>query len=295
MNRRSFSHLVAAPLLDAGVVAREEHVGDHQSPKLGGTGELGPSRRLCRETVLRKCLWISDDAGHEPGHSVDEDHRRDLAAAQHIVADRDLARGQPSADAIVDALVSTAHDEQAWLCSELCGDLLVEALAPWLHEYDRAWVVRTDRLHRLEHRLGLDDHPGASAERHVVNLPVAVVCEVAEVVSVKLYHSAVDATTHNTVLEHRYEHGGEDRDYVKTHLGVRYLASSTWTSQSATTTRRASRFTSMIASRVAGMRCSIAPSRLTHTSFAGRSRTSAIVPNGCPEPVCTGSPTTWWW
>src|SRR6266851_5878870 len=218
MNRRSFSRLVAAPLLDAGVVAREEHVGDHQSPKVGGTGELRPSRRLCRETVWRKWLWISDDAGHEPGHSVDEDHRRDLAAAQHIVADRDLARGQPSADAIVDALVSTAHDDHAWLCSELCGELLVEALAPWLHEHDRAWVVRTDRLHRLEHRLGLDDHPGASAERHVVNLPVAIVGEVAEVVSVKLYHAAVDATTHDTVLEHGSEHVGEDRDDVKTHL-----------------------------------------------------------------------------
>src|SRR5712691_185649 len=218
MNRRSFSRLAAAPLLDARVVAREEHFGDAEPPIVGRARELRPPGRFFRKAVLGQRRRIPDDARHQPCHSVDEDHRRDLAAAHHIVADRDLARGEPGADAIVDALVSPAHDDQAGLSRELRGKALVEALAPRLHEHDRAWVVRADRLHRFEHRLRLADHAGAAAERHVVDLPVAIVGEVAQVVSVELHLSMLDATTDNPMLEHRAEHGGEDRDDVKSHL-----------------------------------------------------------------------------
>src|SRR4029077_5657838 len=133
MYGRSFSRLAAAPLLDAGVVAREEHVGDQQPPIVGGTRELRPSGGLFREAVLRQRLRISDYAGHQPGHSVDEYHRGDLAAAQNIVADRDLARGQPGADAVVDALVSTAHDDQAWLPRQLGGEAPGRGFAPRHH------------------------------------------------------------------------------------------------------------------------------------------------------------------
>ena len=131
--------------------------------------------------------------------------------------------------------------------------------------------MRADRLHGLEHRLGLDDHAWAPTKGHVVDLPVPIVREVAEVVCMKLDYAALDATTDHPMLEHGAEHGWEDRDDVKSHA-IAYRASSTSTSQSATTTRRASRFTSMTASRVAGMRCSTVPSRLTQTSLAGRAQ-----------------------
>src|SRR4029077_10732163 len=102
---------------------------------------------------------------------------------------------------------------------------------------------------------------------------------------------ALDRAADDTLLEHRRKHAREDRHDVKAHLSH---ASSTWTSQSATTTRPAAMSTSTTASRVAGMRCSTTPSRLTHTPSAGLSSTSAIVPSRLPELVSTASPTTWW-
>src|SRR5712664_3232692 len=117
----------------------------------------------------------------------------------------------------------------------------------------------------------------SSARRHVVDLPVTIVGVFAQVVRMKLDQTTIERTSDHPLLEHRGEHRREDGDDVESH----YLspASSTLTSQSATTTRPPSTSSSTTASFVAGMRCSTVPSRLTHTSFAGRSRTSAILPS----------------
>src|SRR4029077_10422994 len=117
-----------------------------------------------------------------PRDRVYEDHGGDLPSAQHIIADRHLAGGQARAHAVVDALVATAHDDEPRLGYELCGESLVERLAPWFHEHHGPGIVRTYRLDRFENGLGLDHHAWASTERQVVHLPVAVVCVVAKVV-----------------------------------------------------------------------------------------------------------------
>src|SRR5205807_3709055 len=143
-------------------------------------------------------------------------------------------------------------------------------------------------LHRLDHRLRLHDHPRSAPERHVVHLAVAVMRMLAEVVCLELDNSALDGATDHALLEDRAEHGREDGDDVESNH--QSLASSDLSSQSCTTTRPAARSTSTTASLVAGIRCSMVPSRLTHTSLAGRSRTSAMTPSSAPELDVTARP-----
>src|SRR4029077_13393125 len=224
-----------------------------------------------------------------PDH-IDQHHGRDLAAAENIVADRNLAAGQRSADPIIDALVAAANDDDSRLGRKLFGHTLVERLTPRLHQDHPAWVLWPDRLHGLEHRLRLDHHARAATERHVVDLAVAIVSMVAQVMRVEFDQTALDGTPDHALVENRREHAREDGDDVKAHPFT--YASSVWTSHSATTTRPPSMSTLTTASRVAGMRCSMAPSRLTQTSFEGRSRTSAHFPSSLPLSVRTVSPTS---
>src|SRR5882672_9991376 len=288
----SLGCLLAAPLLDARVVAGKEYLGNGHPAVLGGPRVLRPARRLDGKVVLGQRVGIADHSGNQARDRIDQHHRGDLATAQDIVADRYLARVQGSPDPVVDALVPSAHDDQPRLCRQAFGQPLVERLAPRLHEHNGAGVLRPNRLDRLDRGLRLEDHSRPAAERHVIDLPVPVMRVLAQVVRVQLEEPALDGAADHTLLENRAEHGREDRDDVEPHLF--YLASSTENSQSATTMRPALTSTSTTASLVAGMRCSTTPSRLTHTSLAGRSRTSAIVPRGRPELVSTARPTTWW-
>src|SRR5882762_5628443 len=273
----SLGCLLAAPLLDAGVVSGKENFGNAHAAILGRPRVLRPARRLDGKIVVGQRVWIADDAGHQARDRIDQHHRGDLAAAQDIVADRYLARVERGPNAVVDPFVPSAHDDQPRLGGKALGEPLVQWLPPWLHQNYGARVMCSNRLDSLDRRLRLEHHPWPTAERHVVDLPVPVVRVLAQVVGVKLEEPTLDRTPDHSLPEYRAEHGREDRDDVESHL---YLASSTATSQSATTTRPALTSTSTTASFVAGIRCSTTPSRLTHTSLAGRSRTSAIVPRG---------------
>src|SRR5258708_22616148 len=189
--------LLPAPLLDPRVVARKQDLGHAHASVLGGPRELRAARELPAERVLRQRVGVSDHAGDQPADRVAEHHRRNLAPAQHVVADRDLVRGKARAHAVVDALVAAADDDQPGLPGELLGQPLVQAPAPRLEEHDRAGVVEHDALDRLEHRLRLHHHARPAAERNVVDLAVAGAREVAEVGRVRPAGPPRDGAPHH--------------------------------------------------------------------------------------------------
>ena len=61
---------------------------------------------------------LAHDAGHEPHAGVDQRQRRDLAARQHVVADRDLFELPRRDHPLVDALEAAADDDRAGPCGE---------------------------------------------------------------------------------------------------------------------------------------------------------------------------------
>src|SRR5579859_5133615 len=219
--RMTLRSLLPAPLPDSRVVAREQHVGDAHAPVLGGPRELRAACQVSTERVLRERVRVSDDAGDQAPDRIDQQHRRDLAAAQHVVADRDLVRGKTRAHTVVDALVAAADDDQTGLSCELLRQSLVQPPAPRLEEHDGAGVVEHDALDSLEHRLRLHHHAGTAPERDVVYLAVAVVREVAEVVRLQLDDPALDGAPDNALPEDRPEHVGKDGDDVESHSALR--------------------------------------------------------------------------
>ena len=69
----------------------------------------GKSSSPARERVARHRRLVADDAGHQPRHRVDHHQRRQLAARQHVVADRHLLGRQRLPHALVHAFVPAAQ------------------------------------------------------------------------------------------------------------------------------------------------------------------------------------------
>ena len=61
---------------------------------------------------------------------VAHDHRGELAAGQHVAADRDLVAGEVLDDALVEPLVAPAQQRQRRLARELVDERVVEQPPP---------------------------------------------------------------------------------------------------------------------------------------------------------------------
>src|SRR5581483_2373469 len=107
--RAAGQRLLAAPFGDGRVVAAEQDVGHRHAAELAGARVLRvlqPPGLAVR--FLDDAFRVAEHTGHISDYSIDHDHRRHLAAVADEVADADLARPQPQADALVEALVPAA-------------------------------------------------------------------------------------------------------------------------------------------------------------------------------------------
>src|ERR1700682_2691725 len=105
---RPVGGLRTAPALDLGVMAGQQHLRnlvtfEDRRPRVVGVLEEILGKRLVFGRLLR-----TEDTGNEPAHGVDQHHRRQLAAGEHVITDRDLPVHQVGADPLVDALVAAA-------------------------------------------------------------------------------------------------------------------------------------------------------------------------------------------
>ena len=121
-------------------------------------------------------------------HRVAHDHRRQLAAGEHVAADRDDVAGEVLEDALVEALVAAAQQRQRGLAGELARRAPRRAAARRARARSRAGCSRSS--HRIDAVVGAQravehvhaqHHPGAAAERRVVDLPAAERRVIAEV------------------------------------------------------------------------------------------------------------------
>ena len=98
-----------APAPDRAVVAGVRIAGTSMPAELGGRVYCGYSSRPARTTPppSTRRRWRP---GSSRMHRVDDDQRRQLAAGEHVVADRELEVDE-RADALVDALVAGADED----------------------------------------------------------------------------------------------------------------------------------------------------------------------------------------
>src|SRR5262249_54993429 len=79
--------------------------------------------------LLRHAVRVAEYAGDVADDRVNDHHRRHLAAVADEVADRYFARLQTEADALVEALVPAAQQQQPLPLGHLLNEPLVETLA----------------------------------------------------------------------------------------------------------------------------------------------------------------------
>ena len=109
-----------------GVVARPQHLGHLPPAELGRTGVLGVLEQALGERLVVRRFGVAHHAGHEPGDDLEHRHGRDLAAAEHVVADRQLVVDEMLPDSSVDAFVPAAQQREPVERRQLVGQRLVE-------------------------------------------------------------------------------------------------------------------------------------------------------------------------
>jgi len=148
--------LLATPAADGGVVSVGEDVGMGVPRKsaggcsggnrgcrsaVGGAGTPSGSSRLWDRRLRRSSRSGRSQRGRgrreAGGGCVEDDGSGELAAGEDVVADREFVVGEEVVDALVDALVAAADEDDAFESGEAVGGGLSEGLALGGEQDDR--------------------------------------------------------------------------------------------------------------------------------------------------------------
>ena len=119
---------------DRGVVAAEQDIGDAPAAEFDGAGVLGEFEEAGGVAVVGGALVVAEDAGEEAGNGVDNDGGGEGAVGEDVVADGKLAVDEVVDDALIDAFIVTAEEDEMRHLRQLLGDALGEGPAGGGHE-----------------------------------------------------------------------------------------------------------------------------------------------------------------
>ena len=154
-----------------------------------------------------------DDAGYKPGHRVDHDHRRELSAGEHEVADRELFVNVLLDHPLVDPFIVPAHDHEVRHGGESPRRGVIEERSLRAHERHVAGLAARG-ADRARQRLRLQDHAGAAPVRRVVDDAVTVGGPLTDVVDDELDLSSRSRPRDDALGEGALEHLREEREDV---------------------------------------------------------------------------------
>src|SRR5881628_1310490 len=140
------------PPRDPRVIPGAEHRRDAGATELLGPCVLRRLEQAARERLALCRPLCTEHPREEPRDRVGHHQRRQLAARQHVVADRDEVVGEPLTHPGVDALVPPSKEDQVRLARQLRRDRLRERPAPRVHQDDTR-ARCGERVHRGEQRL----------------------------------------------------------------------------------------------------------------------------------------------
>ena len=206
-------------LRDGRVVAVEEDFGDRQAAELAGAGVVGIFQAAVGpERFVDRALRVAQHPGHQPHDGVDDDHRRDLAAREHVVSDRERLGLEHLEDAFVEPFVTAAEEDDSWFARPVRPPNPASNVRPrGLRAIVRPGGLDQglDRLDGRDHGRGHQDHPGAAAERPVVDLGVLALGPVADVVAVDLDEPLGDRSLQDAFIEESVQQAGEQGQDVE--------------------------------------------------------------------------------
>ena len=94
--QRQLNRLPLPPLANLAVMARDQHVGNFPVPELRRPRVVRIVEQPARKRIAGDRIFVADDTRNQPRHRVDDDERRQFAAAEHVVADRQSPRSPDS-------------------------------------------------------------------------------------------------------------------------------------------------------------------------------------------------------
>ena len=211
--------LFLLPAGDLGEVARKQDVGDPPAAEFGGAGVDRRRQQVVLKAVREGRGFVADGARNDAHDRVGDDAGRQLAARQHVVADRDFARDEVFADAVVDALVVAAEDDDVVERREPVGFVLVVADAVGRGVDDLVVVpLGLEFLDQFEDRFALEDHARFAAEGVVVGGLAAVVGVVVEVMDDDLDQPLLLRAVQDGFVERGGQQFGDDCQDVDAHV-----------------------------------------------------------------------------
>src|ERR1700694_1434426 len=255
---RPLGRLGAAPALDLRMVTRAKHLGDGMPLELRGPGVVRVFEEMLVEGFVFGRFFGPEYPGDQPADGIDDHHRGELAAGEHVVPNRDLLVDQVRGDPLIDALVPSADQIEVFVAGQLADQPLVEQFTLWRQQDHRPFAH--SRAHRFEDRLRLQHHPRAAAIRHVVDLAVAVVRVIAQVMEAPRDEPVGEPSSGDSGAEGAWEHLGEEGQDLDDHA-FDSSGSSTVIVPSAGAIERTTL-------RIMGIRISWCPSVTRKTSFA---------------------------
>ena len=147
-----------------------------------------------------------------------------IAAGQHVVADCDFLCDEMLADAVVDAFVMAAEDNQVFRQRQRVCHPLVELLAVGCHKNHLIVVAfRLQRGDATVHRLYLHNHTCLAAKRIVVDVAMLVKTVFAEIVHHDFRQSLVLSPFQNRAVQRRLKHFRQNCYYINAHYGAKVV------------------------------------------------------------------------
>src|SRR5437016_1114447 len=119
--------LLAPPLCDLAMIAGQQHIGHPEPAELRRARVLRPLEQAFAGKTLRLCgKLVSQHTRNEPRDRLDHCQRRHLAAVENEISQRNLLV-HPAQDALVDAFVAPADEDQGTRGGQIARLALIEA------------------------------------------------------------------------------------------------------------------------------------------------------------------------
>src|SRR5690349_13197838 len=221
LERRPFS-----PLADLLVVPAQQNFGHAPAAKFRRTRILRAVQhaRIALEGLEHCRVRIPQHSRDEPRDDVDYHRRRQFTAAQNVIAHGQLFIRQMLRHPLIHAFIAATDQQQFRHVAEPARRRLVELSSlrrKQNHPLPRvpfaARALGKNRLHRVEQRLRLQQHPLAAAERPVIHCLMPVMRPVPQIVNADLELPLFEPPCRHSMLERPAKKLGENREHMKLH------------------------------------------------------------------------------
>ena len=204
------------------MVAAEEHGRDLPPPVLGRARVLRVLEEAIGERFVFGRSLVAKGARDVPRDGVDDDHGRQFAAREDVVADRYLEVYAMLDEARVHPFVTAADEDEARLASECAREGVGEAHALRREVDDEAGFgcVRARGLERGIEDVDAHDHPLAATEGVVIDGAMAVAGGLADIVQVEVEEAGFARAPEDGDIERAGEGGREEGEDIDAHSGI---------------------------------------------------------------------------